>query len=248
MTAYSTLRPGLLVSLKTSCRGNVRYDRVDLQNDRSDGHELTKWETTRTISDTAEYERAKKAQSKASNLVRSVCTASAFGLLCPEAQAWKLEDAILQARAVVDEFNKSAQLTRVHVYVIAGKVASDDVEAVKAINSEVRDLIETMREGVANMDVGVIRTAANKAREIGNMLTPEAQVRIQFAIDAARSAAKNIVKAGEGAALEVDRTAIRRIMEQRTAFLDLSEATEISAPQAQARAIDLQPEENNNAV
>lgn len=239
--ATSTLRPGLLVSLKTSCHGNVKYDRIDLE----DGREVSKWETTRTIADADEYERAKKAQSKASSIIRSVCSQSAFGLICPEAQADALEGAIAHARRVIEEFNWTAQLTRVHVYVIAGKVASDDVEAVKAINSEVRDLIDRLEQGVSNCDVEVIRSAANKAREIGNILTPDAQVRIQFAIDAARKVAKDIVKAGEGAALEVDKLAIRKIAEQRTAFLDFSEAPEISAPVTQARAIEL---ENDNAV
>jgi len=121
-------------------------------------------------------------------------------------------------------------------------------EAVKAINSEVRELIDTMQTGVSNMDVTTIRNAANKAREIGNMLTPEAQVRIQFAIDAARQVAKTIVKAGEAASLEVDKIAIRKIAEQRTAFLDFSEQAEVATPQVQARAVDLAPEENNDAV
>jgi hypothetical protein len=236
--ATSTLRPGLLVSLKTSHRGNVQYHRIDLEEDRRDGGELTKWETTRTIADAAEYERAKKAQSKASSIIRSVCTQSAFGLLCPETWAWKLEDAIAEARAVVDQFNSTAQLSRVSVYVIAGKVASDDVEAVKAINSEVRDLIDTLREGVANADVAVIRAAANKAKQIGNVLTPDAQVRIQFAIDAARKAARDIVKAGEGAVIEIDKQAIKKIAEQRTAFLDIDQ-TEVAAPQVTARTVEV---------
>src|SRR5262245_39075436 len=230
----STITPGLLVSLKTSCRGNVKYDRIDLE----DGRDISKWETTRTISDPDEFERAKKAQSKASSIIRSVCSASAFGLLCPEAQAWKLEDAIAEAHRVVDAFNSTAELTRVNVYVIAGKVASDDVEAVKAINSEVRDLIDRLQEGVANADVAVIRQTANKAREIGNVLTPEAQVRIQFAIDAARKVAKDIVKAGEGAAIEIDQLAIRRIAEQRTAFLDIDQ-TAVAAPQIAGRTVEI---------
>lgn len=240
----STLRPGLLVSLKTSLRGNVKYDRVDLE----DRPEISKWETTRVIADPDEYERGKKAQSRASSIIRRECSASAFGLLCTAERAWRLEDAIAEARAVVDQFNASAQHSHLAVYVIAGKIAATDEEAVRAINSEVRDLIDTMREGVANFDVKVIRDAANKARQLGQVLSPDAQVRIQFAIDAARGVAKDIVKAGEAAALEVDKTAIRRIAEQRTAFLDFSEAVEVSTPATQARAIDLNPEDNNNAL
>ncbi len=42
---------------------------------------------------------------------------------------------------LADEFNATARLTRLYVNVIAGRIAPDDVEAVKAINSEVRDLL-----------------------------------------------------------------------------------------------------------
>lgn len=242
--ALSTLRPGLLVSLKTSCRGNVKYERYDLDNDTAHA----KWETTRHIADVAEFERAKKVQSKARSMIVSVCTQSAFGLLCPEADQWKLEDAILKAREAVDAFNATASLSRLHVYVIAGKVASDDVEAVKAINSEVRDLLDTMSRGVGKLDVKVIRDAATRAKQLGSMLSPEAEARVRIAVDTARDVAKQIVKAGEAAAVEIDERAIRKIVEQRTAFLDLSDEQEIARPKVQGRTIDLAPEENNNAV
>lgn len=238
----STLRPGLLVSLKTSLRGNVKYERVDLENDKYEKQTMAKWETTRVIADAAEHDRACKARTKARVAVSRVCSASAFGLLCPEANADILEEAIAEARRIVDEFNSTAELTRIHVYVIAGKVASDDVEAVKAINSEVRELMDEMARGVEKMDVSAIRDAANKARDVGKMLTPQAQANVQLAIDAARGAAKDIVKLGDTAALEVDTLAIRQIREQRTMFLDLSESEGVAAPKAKGRRVEIDPD------
>jgi hypothetical protein len=237
----STLRPGFLVSLKTSCRGNVSYDKVDLENERTGVTSKAKWETTRTIADLAEFEAAKKAQTRASHSIRSVCTLSAFGLLCPESEGERLEQAIADARQIVDEFNSTAGLTRLHVYVIAGKIAQDDVEAIRAINSEVRELMEDMATGIKNLDVKVIRDAATKAKQLGNMLSPEAEARVRIAIDTARDAAKQIVKAGESAAIEIDARAIRKITEARTAFLDMREEVAVSKPKARARAIDLTP-------
>jgi len=239
----STLRPGLLVSLKTSCRGNVSYDKVDLEEGRDEsGAARAKWETTRTIADPAEFEASRKAQSMASSIIRRVCTASAFGLLCPHEDADRLDQAIADARAVVDDFNRSANLTRVHIYVIAGKIAADDVEAVKAINSEIRELMDAMESGLKNADVASIRQAASKAKQLGSMLSPDAEARVRIAIDTAREAAKRIVKAGEAAAIEIDRSAIRKITEQRTAFLDMGEQRDVAAPKAEARSIDLAAE------
>lgn len=239
----NTLRPGLLVSLKTSVFGNVTYSKkvLDVEEIAEDGVAKARWETVRTITDPKEHEAAKKARSKAAHLVRGVCAHSAFGLLCPEAAADKLEAAIKEARAVVEEFNLGASLSRVSVYVITGRIAPDDVEAVKAINSEVRDLLSDMEQGIKNVDVKLIRDAASRAREIGSMLSPDSEARIRIAIDTAREAAKKIVKAGEQAAAEVDQAAIRKIAESRTAFLDLDEAKAVAAPTTTANAIDLEP-------
>src|SRR5262245_23378220 len=135
----NTLRPGLLVSLKTAYRGNVSYDKVDLEaTTEVDGAAKSKWETTRTIADPVEFEAAKKAQSEASKIIRRVCTWTAFGFLCPEGDEELLDAAIADAQQVQDTFNATATLGRLHVYVLKGRIAADDVQAVKAINSEVR--------------------------------------------------------------------------------------------------------------
>jgi hypothetical protein len=237
----STLRPGLLVSLKTSVTGNVRYDKTIIEQDHTDanGAKIAKWETERRITDPAEHEAAQKARSNARHLIDKVCTKSAFGLLCPETDSEKLEAAIADARKITDDFNATAALTRVGVYVITGRIAPDDVEAVKAINSEVKDLLSAMQEGLANLDVSAVRAAANKAKQIGAMLTPDAAARIQIAVDLARKSAKEIVKKGEEIAQEVDKQTIKRIGEQRRAFLDFEDEKEVATPATQATAIDL---------
>jgi hypothetical protein len=244
MLSLSTLRPGLLVSLKTSVVGNVNYERYTLDADHmtTDGSRQARWETTRTITDPAEHEAAQKVRSEAGHIIRKICTQSAFGLLCPEDKVDALEQAISDARALADEFNAKAAVTGVHVYVIAGRVAADDVEAVKAINSEIRDLMTEMENGLANLDVKTVRAAANKARGMGQMLSSEASARVQLAVDLARQSAKQIVKAGEQAAQEIDRQTIKRIAEQRTAFLDLDgPAAEIGGVTEPGRAVDFAP-------
>jgi hypothetical protein len=239
----STLRPGLLVSLKTSIRGNISYDHRDIERDHltEDGRQLAKWETERTISDPAEYEAATKVRSKVRSIISGVCANSAFGLLCPEKSADDLDKAIAEARRMADEFNATAKLTSVRLYVIAGRIAPDDVEAVRAINSEVRDLLANMADGIRNLDVKAVRDAADRARDIGRMLAPDAQARVQEAIDLARSTARQIVKAGEQAAQEIDQRTIRRITEARTAFLDLEPVAEVAVPAAEGRAVDFEP-------
>ena len=105
-----TLRPGFLISLKTSVRGNVKYDKRDLTNATTDdGKAVSEWETKRTIADPVEFKAAAEARSKARSLINSVCVNSAFGLLCPEKAAEELD------KAIKDSHGKIARhTTRAH--------------------------------------------------------------------------------------------------------------------------------------
>lgn len=241
---FSTLRPGFLVALSSEISGNVKYrtNVIEVEHLTGEGALQAKWETERTVIDPEEHERAKVARSKARIAVSRPCAKSAFGLLCPESKLKELEDGIAEARAVAQEFNASAKFTRVGVYVMTGKIAPDDVEAVKAINSEVRELLERMERGVRNLDAEEIRKAANWAKGLGSMLSTVAAERVQVAIDAARKAARQISKAGEQAAMTIDQDAIKAITASRLAFLDLDDAQDVAAPASEGRAVDLEPE------
>lgn len=239
----STLRPGLLVALKTSVSGNVKYDKQVIEEDHTTdaGAREVRWETTRTIIDPVEYEAARKVRNTAGAHIRRICAVSSFGLLCPEADAGALELAVKKARAEAEAFNQTSSLTRVTVLVMTGRIAPDDVEAIKAINSEIKDLMDTMSEGLKNLDVKAVRDAAGRAKDIGQMLNAEAQTRVQMAVEQAREAAKKIVKAGEQGAAEIDLVAIRKITELRSSFLDLDDAAPMATPTAPGIAIDLSP-------
>jgi len=240
-----TLRPGLLVSLSTSIRGNVRYQKIELENAHlaDDGTQRARWETTRTVADPDEHVRATKLRSRVRCLITGACAQSAFGLLCPEDKADQLKAAVAEARQLVAEFNAESSMTYMSVNVLYGRVEQDDVEAVRSITGEVRSLLEEMERGAKLLDVKMIRDACNKARDVGDMLTPEAQARVESAIEVARAAARQIVKSGEEAAFEVDRAVIEKIDSARVSFLDLdSSANEIKAPQMAGRAVDLKME------
>ncbi len=247
----STLRPGILVSLKTSISGNISYESrvIEPEHLTDAGAELARWETARTVADPAEMEAAKKARGDACTVIRKECVATAFGLLCPESRQDVLAAAIAEGRRLADEFNATSKLTNLGVYVLCGRVAQDDAEAVRSINSEVRDLLSAMESGVGNLDAGAVRAAASKAKSIGEMLSPGARQEVMDAVMIARAAARKITKAGEQAAQEIDREAIAKIASARTSFLDLEPAAEVAAPVVEeARELDLAPGEDPDAV
>lgn len=242
----TVLKPGLLVNVKTAIAGNVSYAKKELEAEQvtTDGTSKARWETERTIVDHVEHEAATKVRSKARAVVASVCFNSAFGLLCPEASAAELTKAVAEARKLAEDFNASAKVTRIRFFVIAGKIAADDVEAAKAIKNEVRELLNTMEDGVKKLDVETIRKAASDAKQLGQMLSPDAQASIQNAVEAVRKTARKITKAGESVAIEIDRQTLAAIKGARTSFLDLDDAREIGAPVVTGRAVDFAPDED----
>lgn len=241
--ASTTLRPGLLVGMSTSIKGNVKYDKTVIEDDHltEDGVRKAVWETKRTVIDPDEQDRATKVRTKARGLVISVCSSTAFGYLCPESATLELDKSIADARKLCDEFNRSSQVSKIYFYAITGRIAPDDLQAVRAINAEVRSLLSDMEEGIKNLDVKAVRDAADRTKQLGSMLTPEAQARIQIVIEKARATATKIKAAGETAAVEIDRRTLLALAEARTAFLDLDEAGEIAAPVHEARAVDFEP-------
>lgn len=243
INTVSTLRPGLLVSLKTSVSGNVAYDKRVIESDHmtDDGKRRAKWETERLIEDPEEHERASQTRQKCLGAIRTICARSAFGLLCAEIDRPKLDKAIADARRMADEFNEGARLTSVKVYVIIGRIAADDVEAVKAINSEISELLAEMKSGLENLDVKAVRDAAQKAKNVSQMLSYDAQSRVAGAIELARKSARDIKAAGENVAIEIDRATIARLTEARTAFIDLDEAAPVARPVVRARNVDFAP-------
>lgn len=239
----STLQAGLLVSLKTSLMGNIKYSSVSVEEDHidADGARRASWETTRVVIDPKEHELAVKVRNKASSIVRSVCAFSAFGLLCPEKRGDKLMAAIREARDLVADFNATAKCTQVGIYAIVGRVAADDVEAIRAIKSELRDLLTIMESGLKNLNVKAVREAANKARSLTAVLSPEAEAKVSRAIESVRSKAREIVKAGDNAAVEIDIQTLRIVRRTRAAFLDMDGAQEIRVPRAAGRTLDMLP-------
>jgi hypothetical protein len=224
----TVLKPGILVSLKTTVRGGVHYDRTDLPPDEvPNGGAVAKWQTTRIIDDPGEHARATKVRTAAAGVVRKICTSTAFGLLCPESLEPELTAAIEEARRLCDEHNASAASTQVRVFVMKGRIASTDEEAARAIASEVSSLLDQMRAGIKEADPAKIREAANRARELGTVLGPEQAEKVTKAIEAARSAARAIVKrvekAGEDAAQVVQELTVAPIDVARFAFLDMED-------------------------
>ena len=227
MTTY-TLKPGVLVSLKTSIDGGIHYQRIDIEDSRDNVTTTHKWETTRIIDDADEWDRACKARNEARRMIARECVPTSFGLLCPTDNEDKLVRSIGRAREITEAHNAKAERTRVDVYCIRGTIAQSDDEAARAIAADVSGLLDTMERGVAGSDVQSIRKAAMEAKRIGAMLDESKAAKVSEAVAAARTAATAIVKRvqknGEDCLAEIQRDATQPINMARIAFLDIDDA------------------------
>lgn len=231
----ANIKPGILVAMRTKIVGGVEYQKKDLEPpiDSPDA-DVKRWETTRVIDDPEEYDRARAARSAAQAVVNRVCVRSDFGLLCPETKENDLNAAIAAARQLASTHNASSTHTQVEVYVLKGRVADSDEEAVKGIAAEVRALLDGMSAGIDAADPEAIRKAATRARRMGAMLDAASAGKVAAAVTEARDAAKQIVRrvidgseAAETVVAEVDRTLIDAA---RFMFLDLDPVAEPSEP------------------
>jgi hypothetical protein len=228
MSNASVIRPGLLVSLKSTLRGGVAYERLDINTGEklADGAEVSEWNTKRKIEDKEEHDKATKTRAQARSLIVKVCSSTSFGLLCPNDKEAALDEAIKVARQLCDNFNDLAKHSRLGMWVIKGRVASDDAEAARAITQEISELTVKMDAGIKAFDPKAIREAADRARELASMLSDEKQSKINGAIEQARKAARTIVKRiekeGEDRStvlLDIQRG---QIESARIAFLDMA--------------------------
>lgn len=238
----NVLKPGLLVSLKSSVRGGVAYVRKDLDARAEEDSKVQRWETEKRIENAEEFERANIARGKARSVISSLCASSLFGLLCPNENAEKLDAAIKEARAIAAAHNAQASHTQVEVFVIVGKIAQTDEEAARAISNEVAELLAQMKSATLEGNVEKIREAANKARELGAILSEEAGKKVSAAIEEARKNARELVKRvqkdGEKAADVIKDLYVQRIDNARSSFLDLEEG-EVQAVQHVAPAAEI---------
>ena len=219
------IRPGYLVSLKTTLIGNVSYHKQVLEREHivEDGSEEARWETKRVIGNKNEHQLGRKLQGEARGKIFTVCTNTAFGLLCPEEKAAELQQAIREAKEVAADFNRTARLSRMNVYVIVGKIAPDRFDVVSAMAAEALELLTSIQNGIRNRDALVIREAASELRKLSDMFSENGRSKLQDALNAGRGAARKIVKAPEGPQHELEVEAALLVRDVQSQFQRLTE-------------------------
>jgi hypothetical protein len=190
---------GILVSLHTRLHGGVTYQRRDLGGDQIvDGQRVvSRWETTKIVTDAAELAAASSVRSAAGYLIRRVCVPTRFGLVCPLRHEAELRQAIDEARRLVDEHNRQARHARVELGVLCGRVDGSAAETVRAIAQELGSVLGDLQGAADRGDVAQIREAATRARGLVAILPADLAAQVEQIVETARAQAREIRRDGE---------------------------------------------------
>lgn len=228
------IKPGLLVSVKTRQHGGVSYTKRDIEAPRvtESGAQVSRWETDKFVYDPDETERAQQVANRARYLVTRHCVKTEMQqLLCPNDRRDELRAAIVEARELVSEFNDGASFTEIQIDVWVGEIVDNGVDAAQQIFASQQAFMTEMIDGLRELDPKKVRAAINKSRDLGQMMSGQANMMIVEATRVAEAARQRIIAAGEKAIVALDLEAIAKIGSVRNSFLDFNYVEEpASAP------------------
>lgn len=227
MVNIAKIKPGLLVSVKTRQHGGVSYTKRDIEAPRvtESGAQVSRWETDKFVYDPDETERAQQVANRARYLVTRHCVKTEMQqLLCPNDRREELRDAIAEARQLVAEFNVSSSFTEIQIDVWVGEIVDNGVDAAQQIFASQQSFLSEMIDGLKEMDPKKVRAAINKSRDLGQMMSGQANEMLIEATRVAETARQRIISAGEKAIVALDLEAISKIGSVRNSFLDFDYA------------------------
>lgn len=229
MVNIAKIKPGLLVSVKTRQHGGVSYTKRDIEAPRvtESGAQVSRWETDKFVYDPDETERAQQVANRARYLVTRHCVKTEMQqLLCPNDRRGELRAAIAEARELVAEFNAGASFTEIQIDVWVGEIVDNGVDAAQQIFASQQAFMNEMIEGLKEMDPKKVRAAINKSRDLGQMMSGQANQMVIEATRVAEAARQRIISAGEKAIVALDFEAIAKIGSVRNSFLDFDYAAD----------------------
>jgi len=227
------MKPGILVDVGTTVTGGVHYEREDIdERVEADGSEVSEWKTKKMMEDAEEHREAGRLRSKIIRFFYSICSQTGRGaLLCPEAREDELNEAIVKAHGIADEFNSRSRYTRIEFDVFKGRISETDEENTRALANQIRRMLDDIDAGVRGLDPKLIRNARDRAKQIGQMIDAGQAKRVtdaaEAATEAANAIAKRVIREGEKGEKVIADLNLKAIRKARFAFLDTSETLKV---------------------
>jgi hypothetical protein len=205
MENTQTFKAGLAVDLTVRITGGVEYKRT-MKTSRNVGTaKVEEWETEKITANAEEQATAVALRGDIRHQITRLCARTPLGdlLLIPPDREPDVRAALDAARLRVEAHNAAASHHHLVMGCVLLRFVPEDEWTARSIRGEIFSVLTRMETGIGSADAEAIREGADAARRVLPMLTPEASVALDAAIEEARRAAREIVrrivKGGEAA-------------------------------------------------
>lgn len=227
MSNVLKLRPGFLVCFSTRVENGVEHLKSQVREEvLPDGAVRKEWQAATIIHDPEEFKAVSVLRSRVRNIMKGVTTNTGFALMCPREDEQRLSAAITEMDALALGWNETSKVYKLRVSTVLAEIAENKADAIKAIKSEVVDLLARMEAATRAGSVRDIRAAANEAAQKVALLDLESEDgddEIAQALAVARGVARKIVKrvekGGEDLAAVLEQQNLEPIAAARLRFI-----------------------------
>lgn len=228
----------LLVGVGIHRTGGVSYDRKLLEEKTLGDSEYRRWETEKTIRDAEEFSAAENLASSMRRKVGRLCTRTSFGFVLAADRERELDELLEVIRDEARAASLTLRTCSLSVSFVKGRIASSDTEAARAMVREVNVFLADLKAAIDAADAKLIREVLASAKGLDQVLAPDVATPLQEAIQAARAAAKliikEVVKKGEDAADVLASLDLGAIESARMLFLELDNTEAVAVPAVDA--------------
>jgi hypothetical protein len=158
-----------------------------------DGSEDAKWETERHYKNRDETKLADATYTAARAKLREVCHRTDIGFICREADADKLEQAIADAKQLVDEANEGFKHCVVKFRVVCTDLRPDNASGAATIQEVLEENITKLQGALVDFDTRKANTLLNSSKNLVKLFQdPKTRKALEDQRQQARALAKEI--------------------------------------------------------
>ncbi len=195
--AVLDLVPCLLLAVNISRTGGESYQREDELHleAQKDGEVRTQWTTRKVVDDEKELQEANSLQGKAKRAAAKLGRHTPVGIVVAASKRQDVEDYRDEWRAAFDEFNSTAEYSRVNFSCMVFAIRGDNVQELEQVLDELRRGLDDLEKAYTTADPGSMRDVIRRMAGFTDLLPERVATTMDLAVKSAQKRARSISKA-----------------------------------------------------
>jgi len=188
-TKIEDLKNCFLVVFKCGVHGGLSYRHSDGKTERQGKREDSEWKTQKTVNDKEERNKGVSLAGRVKRAVERLGRANELGTIVPVDREAELEEMIEKCKRDVREFNATSTYTNLRFRALKFAISGENEVALGDMLSELRELLDALRDAVKAADVKGIRDVAKQLKGFDAVLPEDAADYLQRAVADAKKQA-----------------------------------------------------------